>query len=107
MTLDEIASGFEILTGFPLTEDGIRTMAGKDLKSLLSQIPQIVEGGSGDGDDADNVLIRALLRQAPGLVEDDGLYAYTHDPQAIADALGDPPEIAGWQEVVERYVARL
>lgn len=105
MTLDEIASGFEILTGFPLTESGIRAMTGKDLRSLLSQIPQEVKDGRGYGDDEGNGVIRALLRNAPSLVEDDGLYAYAHDPQAIADALGDPPEIAGWQEVVERYVS--
>lgn len=87
VTVDELVTGFRTLTGFPLTKEGIEDMTGRDL---------LPDGSDGSGDN-----IRALLRQAPGLVEDeDGLYSYTHDPQGIADALGDPSEIIGWRDVV-------
>lgn len=87
VTVDEIVSGFRTLTGFSLTKEGIEDMTGRDL---------LPDNGNEGGDS-----IRALLRRAPGLTEDeDGLYSYTHDPQGIADALGDPSEIMGWRDMV-------
>lgn len=67
----------------------------------LDLLHATVGKASVDSCDGSSDLIRTLLGQVPGLTEDDsGLYVYTHDPKAIAEALGDPPEIFGWREWV-------